>query len=42
MTRRDSIIIKHATLARLIFLAYESDSHLAEAAYNEIERRSGR
>ena len=38
----EQLVIKHATLARLIFLAYESDSPMAEAAYNEIERRAGR
>lgn len=31
-----------ATIETLIFLAYESDSDQAEAAYDEIERRSGR
>ena len=41
MTAREDII-KNASIEFLIRLAYEVESPLSEAAYNEIERRSGR
>lgn len=41
MTAREDII-QNASIDLLIWLAYESDSALAEAAYDEIERRAGR
>jgi len=42
MSRPAKINLRAASLELLIWIAYESESAQAEAAYNEIERRSGR